>query len=524
MPTPQRPATMHTSSKRAAALLLAGALSGLAACRDVLDVTPQTFYGTTNFYQTPAQIDQAVLAVYSRLQTVYGSGGGSPIAGNGALWALTEMRSDNTTYQFNPADRSNLPTENLDEFLVTPDNGPVNGAWASAYTPINEANTILDRVDAVAYTDPAAKDRVVGEAKFNRALHYFNLVRLFGDVPLLLAPVSTYANAFTGQRASADSVYRQIIADAQDAAAKLPARSALPAAQAGRATKGAATMLLADVYMTRRDYQAAATALQSVLAMGYALVTPYDRNFDPAFKNGAESIFEVQFTDAVVGQGSSYIYRFAPFNSGATFTSGATDAVTLNQAGWNVPTRDMIAAYEPNDRRRDASIGWYVRSGNAQYTDVALNDSLPYIRKYAQPFTQAGRQSNDFPVYRYAEALLLYAEALNELGRTSDAYAYVNQVRARAGLAPLATGLDQAAFRAAVAREERVELAFEDKRWFQLLRLGTAVPVLNAHGAALKAATSRRSSVSYTVQPYMLLYPIPLREINLNGFAQNPGY
>ena len=509
------------------AMTLLGAALGtlaLAGCRDVLDVQPKTFYGTTNFYQTPAQMDQAILGVYARLQTVYGSGGGSPIAGNGALWALTEMRSDNTTYQFNPSDRSNLPTENLDEFLVTPDNGPVNGVWANSYAPINEANTILDRIDAVPYTDQAAKDRVIGEAKFNRALHYFNLVRLFGDVPLLLHEVTSYSNAFTPKRTPTDSVFAQIIADATDAIAKLPARSALPASQLGRATKGAAAMLLADVYMTRKNWQEAANTLQSVTAMGYTLVTPYERNFDPATKNGAESIFEVQYTDAVVGQGSSYIYRFAPFNSGAALTAGPTDAVTLNQAGWNIPTRDLIASYEPGDKRRDASIGFYRNASNTQYTDVVIGDSIPYVKKYAQPFTQPGRQSNDFPIYRYAETLLLYAEALNELGRTAEAYPFVNQVRARAGLAPLAAGLSQAAFRDAVAHEERVELAFEDKRWFQLLRLGTAVQVLNAHGAALKASTTRRSSVSYNVQPYMLLYPIPLREISLNSFAQNPGY
>ncbi|MBV9879200.1 MAG: RagB/SusD family nutrient uptake outer membrane protein [Gemmatirosa sp.] len=510
-------ATTTKTARAVAALGMCAALGATAGCRDVLDVQPKTFYGTTNFYQNPSQIDQAVLAVYSRLQTVYGSG-----LGNAPLWVMAEMRSDNTTYQFNPADRSNLAVENIDEFLVTADNAPVSSFWGSSYTPINEANAILDRIDAVTYTDAAAKDRAIGEAKFNRALHYFNLVRLFGDVPLFLHEVNTYSEAFS-KRTAADSVYRQIIADAQDAIAKLPTRAALPAAQAGRATKGAASMLLADVYVTRKQWQDAANVLQTVLGMGYSLVTPYERNFDPTTKNGAESIFEVQFSESVVGQGSQYIYRFAPFNSGNALTSGFND-LTINQAGWNIPTRDLIAAYEPGDLRKAASIGWYRNAANTQYTDVAVGDSIPYIRKYAQPFAQAGRQGNDFPIYRYAETLLLYAEALNELNRTSEAYQYVNQVRARAGLGALAAGLSQAQFRDAVWKEERVELAFEDKRWFQLLRAGTAVQVLNAQGAALKAQTTRRSSVSYNVTPAMLLYPIPLREISLNGFAQNPGY
>jgi starch-binding outer membrane protein, SusD/RagB family len=214
--------TTTTSPRRVAALAPLAGLLALAGCRDVLDVQPKTFYGTTNFYETPAQVDQAVLGLYARLQTVYGSALGN----NGPLWALTELRSDNTTYQFNPSDRSNLATEQLDEFLVTPDNAAVNGIWATSYTPILEANTILDRAEAVSYADAAQRDRHVGEARFNRALHYFNLVRLFGDVPLFTRPVTSYAASLTPQRAPAESVYRVIVADAQDAIAKLPARAA----------------------------------------------------------------------------------------------------------------------------------------------------------------------------------------------------------------------------------------------------------------------------------------------------------
>ena len=171
------------------------------------------------------------------------------------------------------------------------------------------------------YADAAAKNRVIGEAKFLRALHYFNLVRLFGDVPLILHETQSYEGAFTSTRTPADSVLQVVIADAKDAIAKLPTRAALPAAQRGRATQGAASMLLADVYMWQKNWQEAATVLQTVTAMGYTLVTTgtptaYDRVFDPAFKNGPESIFEIQYTDAVVGEGSAYAVRFAPITSG----------------------------------------------------------------------------------------------------------------------------------------------------------------------------------------------------------------
>ena len=140
-------------------------------------------------------------------------------------------------------------------------------------------------------------------------------------------------------------------------------------------------------------------------------------------------------------------------------------------------------------------------------------------------YSLAGGQIDYFPVWRYAEALLNYAEVLIELGRTAEAYPFINQVRARAGLPALAAGLSQAAFREAVFKEQRVELAFENKRWFQLVRTGRAVTIMNAHGAEVKGyAIGRRDPGTYNVTANMVIYPIPVREITTNGLTQNPGY
>jgi hypothetical protein len=501
----------------AVAALAATSVALLAACDNVLEVKPETFSGTTNYYQTPDQIDRAVFGAYSFLQTIYGAGG------NGPMWALGEMRADNTTYEQNQTNRGLVLNETIDDFLTTPDNTAVAAMWTNSYSSILQSNVVLDRIEPVKYPDQAAKDRAVGEAKWLRALNYFNLVRLFGDVPLLLHETQSYEGAFSPQRTAADSVYKVILADATDALAKLPARSALASAQAGRATKGAAAMLLADVYVTRKNWQEAANVLQSVVGMGYTLVTPYDRVFDPAFKNGAESIYEVQFAEAVVNESSAFLQRFIPLTSARDLTFGTTD--NADNGGWNIPTRDIVRAYEAGDARKNASIAFYVNARNRTETDVAFGDTIPYIRKLYHSYATAGRTNDDFPLYRYAEALLLYAEALNELGRTAEAYPFINQVRARAGLPALAAGMSQAAFREAVFREERVELAFEDKRWFQLLRTGRAVDVMRAHGTDLKSyAVGRRATVAYNVTPQMLLFPLPIREITANGFAQNPGY
>ena len=497
-------------------LLVGSAVLGLCACDSVLTTSPESFIGSTRFYQTPAQIERAVIGAYSYLQTTYGGATTAP------AWTIGEMRSDNTTYQYNASQRGSLNVENVDEFLTSADNATVQNMWTFSYQMVQQTNVVLNRIGTVAYPDSAAKLQAIGEMRFLRAFAYFNLVRSFGAVPLLLQEVDSYAGAFTPTRTPVDSVYAQIIADVTDAILRLPTKATLPPAQTGRATRGAAAMLLADVYMTRKRYADAIPLLQSVLGMGYALVTPYEKVFDPGSKNGPESIFDVQYAEAVLGGSSSYLFRFIPFNSTNELTFVSTDIAT-GTGGWNIPTRSMLRAYEPNDQRRPASIAWYVKRGNAAFTDVAVGDSIPFVRKFYHSYSTAGRTNDNFPVYRFAEAKLLLAEALNETGQTAAAYAHINDVRTRAGLPSVAPTLSQAAFRDTVAHEERVELAFEDKRWWQLLRTGLALSVMNAHGAEIKSYTVFRSGATYNVTQNSLLLPIPIRELTLNKFPQNPG-
>ena len=510
---------MRTPSRLCRAATTLTLSVAVAGCQNVLDVAPETFSGTTTYFQTPEQMDRALFGAYGALQTTYGS------AVAGPAWPMIEMRSDNTTFELNPNNRSQTQQEAIEDFSNAAENITTNNGWNTSYNAILQSNTILDRIEGVVYTDAAAKARVIGEAKFLRALHYANLVRWFGDVPLLLHEVQSYEGAFVSVRTPADSVWKVVIADLKDAITKLPARAALPAAQAGRATSGAAAMLLADVYMWQKNWQGAVDVLTPVTAMGYSLVPNYADVFEPSKKNGPESIFEVQFTDAVVGEGSGFTPRFLPLQSQRVLTFGTTDNATTGGGSWNIPTRDMLRAYAPGDKRKDASVGYYVSAANRADLDVVFNDSVPYIKKYWHTYAIAGRANDDFPVYRYAETLLNLAESLNELGRTTDALPLINQVRARAGLPALA-GLSQTAFRDAVFQEERVELAFENKRWFQLVRTGRAVPVMTAHGAEIIAYSGvlRRSAGTYAVTPQKLLFPIPQREVTVNGLPQNPGY
>ncbi|HTN05339.1 RagB/SusD family nutrient uptake outer membrane protein [Agriterribacter sp.] len=480
----------------------------LVSCNKLLEVKPETFTSGSNYYKTENQVRTAVNGAYSVLQN---------LNNNGNYWIFTEVRSDNTTYQYNPNNRCCITREQVDEFLNTSTDRYTETVWTTLFNGIQQCNVILSRIEGATFTDDAKKNQYIGEAKFLRGLLYFNLVRLFGGVPLRVEEVRGPGDAFTEERASVEAVYAQIIQDAKDAAEKLPA--SYPGESVGRATKGAALTLLGDVYLTRKDYPNAIKFLQEVTGLGYQLVPEYADVFSPLNKNNSESVFEVQYDAGIQGENSNFFFNFGPFTAGLDLTGFQGQL-----GGLNIPTPSIINAYEPGDKRKDASIGYYANPDNNNAFESFPGGNIPFIKKfYHPPFPNNGWTNEDWPVYRYAHVLLMLAEALNEDNKTGDAYAPLNRVRQRAGLAPL-SGLSKEGFREAVYQEERVELAFENQRWFDLLRTGRAIEVMLAHGAEEKVRLARVGSESYNVQEYMLVFPIPASEVRLNGFEQNPNY
>jgi hypothetical protein len=328
--------------------------------------------------------------------------------------------------------------------------------------------------------------------------------------------------AFELIRSPQADAWKQIEKDLTEATALLPAT--YPANQLGRVTKGAAVSLLGKVYLTQKKYAEAVTTLKQVLTMGYSLVPNYADNFNPARKNGPESIFEVQYQGGNdLGEWSNFAYIFAPRLSAGSVTGFAN----TTPGGRNIPTNDIIAAYEPGDLRKDASL-------KTSYTLNGTVVPIPYVTKFTFPHTITGRTDNNWPVLRYADVLLMLAEAINEqTGPTAEAFDYLNQVRKRAGLKEV-TGLDKAAFKTAVLKERRVELAFENHRWFDLKRTMTPAELaafMNAHGAREKAKpTVDRGGISFNAQDYVfndyeVFFPIPAPQILINNrLTQNPGY
>ena len=495
-------------SKTLSAILFAAA--ALGSCSDFLSIEPQNAVVPSNFFQSESDFKQAVDGTYAPLQALYNSESG---------WAMGEMRSDNTHFFYNIDYRSPIPEE-IDLFTNGSENTITAAKYYSNFDMINRANPVLAVIDGAAF-DPKLVANFKGQVLFLRAFAYFDLVRNFGGVPLHLVPASDLATASL-PRASAEQIYEQIIKDATEAANLLPDKAT---AEPGRATSGAANTLLADVYMNQKNWSAAETALAKVT--GYSLLSSYASVFDPNNKNNAESVFEAQFLEGTTLNLHSYFpYYFVPLTvNHAQYTKGPTGSQTAPGSGWNTPTEDLLAAYEDRtkDQRFNASIGFI--NGPSLVSDTSYVN-LPYIKKYQYPHSIYGQTNQNFPIYRYAEVLLMRAEAANEQGKTADAAGFLNQVRKRAGLAD-SPAKDQAALRAAILKERRVELAFENKRWLDLVRTGNAITVMNAHGAKLKASPGYYylTAATYNLDQNKLLYPIPFLEIQVNpDLEQNPGY
>lgn len=472
--------------------LLAAALGlTLTACQDkFLELSPISQASTATFYQTSGDLLNALNAAYGALQ----------FNGQyGQYYVAAEIPSDDTTPVLSG---SVTDQDEFDKFYLRTTNPFLAQRWTDGYRGIYRTNALIARAVGVSM-DETLKARIVGEAKFLRALMYFNLARVYGDVPLVVEEITDPQQGYAFGRAPVSEVYAQIVKDLSEAETALPA--SYTGADVGRATRGAARALLGKVYLTQRRYADAAAKLKEVIDAGtYDLLPNYADLFRAANKNSRESLFEVQYKKGNLGEGSPFANAYAPENSGNA-------VIQFGGGGNNQPTADLIAAYEPNDPRRDVSLATgYV---NAAGRRIDIN----FIRKYADPPVSSGDSDDNWYVLRYADVLLMYAEALNEQGQTAQALPFLNRVRQRVRLAERA-GLAQADLRLAIEQERRVELAFEGHRWFDLVRTGRAIPVLNAKAAAIGLKTP--------LTPNNLVFAVPQSQIDINPtkIQQNPGY
>lgn len=493
-------------------LLSIVACLSLSSCGDdFLDKNDPTRLNAATFYQTEAQMDQAVSALYGGLQVITSS-----------QWQYGEFISDNTTLHYNVEDRGQGPSlEALEYWQYIPSTSNVRNLYNSIYQQLINVNTVLATLPS-ADIDESTMSNFEGQAKFIRAYFYFMLVQHFGDVIIVTEPITEPAVAWSYSRSPAAEVYELIENDLTRAISVLPTTQG--DTDIGRVTKGAALSLLGKVYLTQKDFGNAVSTLEPVLSMGYTLLPNYALVFDPTFKNHSESIFDIQFQgNNDLGEQSGFTYSFYPRLSDGL----VIHFPGVSGGGWNIPSLEMIGSYEAGDLRKDISLaeGYYDQDNNWV--------AVPFIKKYYHDHSIQGRPDDNWPAIRYADVLLMLAEAINEESGPNSAYTYLNQVRVRAGLAPLA-GLDKASFRTAVLKERRMELAFENHRWFDLKRTNTPEgmgAILNAYGEIEKAnpTTSRGgfgfTASEYSFQAHEYLFPIPDTEILINSeLTQNPGY
>ncbi|SOE21566.1 Starch-binding associating with outer membrane [Spirosomataceae bacterium TFI 002] len=465
-------------------ILLIGGLS-FSCGESYLEPAPTSGITSANFYKNASEVETAVINMYDGIQ---GRNSTNTSDNHGVMYEfyLTEMRSDNTKTKSSEGEQAEF-----ENYTITPNNGIITDYYASFYNVISRANVVLANLDAV--TDGGTKAAFEAEAKFVRAYAYFNLVRLYGDIPLISEVISPLDKEIQFTRESTASIYSLIESDLTTAVASLTNKYRT------RASKAAAQALLAKVYLTEGKYSEARGLLESVMASGYSL----ESNFKDIFYN--ESNSEVIFAIGYMSDLSSDSQNF----------SGEWLNAVGRTTGVNYVTAEAKSAIDALGGER----------AKYSYRQDALQNQFDQVVKYlpngdenlgiAPSSSNPNLAGNDWIVLRYADVLLMHTEAIMAGGaETTDAAAITSfqAVRNRAGLTDAITSVSKED----LLNERRVELAFENHRFFDLVRFGVAENVLS------KYSTDNGYSFSTTD----LLLPIPQREINLSKglLTQNPGY
>lgn len=444
--------------------LAVAATLALGACGSLLDTSPPDELSDDKAVTTPAGARAALSGAYNALQSGYYYGGS--FTHHGDLYA------DNAAHTGTFA-----VYQEIDRNDIRADNGEVAGMWNNMYDAIKRANLLIERVPTIPGFDPVEQEQILGEAYFLRALHYFNLVRFFGGVPLRLTPVTDPNEAANISRSTEAEVYAQVLQDLGEA----ESRMSNVTGPTNHATVGAAKALLAKVYLTQGNYAQAIAKADEVQALGYSLASDYTDLFNGDEANTPEGIFSLSFTAV---QYNLLGYYWLSYDLGGRYEIA--------------PTQSVMDAYDTLGT--DVRLAWNI----APDPSAGYAEGSAYGTKW--PST-AGAE--DLPILRYADILLTKAEAFAQLGQVDSAVAYYNPVRVRAGLPAHVVGVDVTTPAQAldeVDLQRRLEFFAEGHRYFDLVRMGRAQAVLG-------------------IPAFRVLWPIPQSEITVApNITQNPGY
>lgn len=448
----------------------------LSSCGDsFFDLEPASSVTIDKVYKTASDYNVAVIGCYSKLQSQVNF-----------YTECCEYRSDNLSLSAPTAGTQDR--YDIDHFVEKASNGILSSYWANFNNNVYRCNLLLDQIDGAAFADNL-KRQYKGEAMFIRALNYFNMYRIWGGVPATKHVVSA-AEALKIARYSDEQMYELIVGDLREIVDNNYLPDTYSSADMGRATSGAAKALLGKVYLTFHKWTEARDVLADLIGK-YQLVKPISQVFDVNNKNNNEIIFAVHFNKDVEGEGHSYWYNI----------TNASDET--NQ------TSSLLNTFPTGDERKDLIT--YVKAANNVYLMNKFFDTK------SPTFNVVG---NDQIILRYADVLLMYAEALNEISYDASAGSlalkYLNEVRERAGISDLTAKqlTSQEKFRKGILVERQREFPYEGQRWFDLVRMGFAKSVMAENGIEIK--------------DYQLLFPIPQTEIEKVGDSsvlwQNPGY
>ncbi len=502
---------MKTNRNFISSIAITFALSFTTACSDFLDEEDASNFTTDTYFTKAEHAESAVNGIYEPLVPITNSGFG------GGTWLMLEFATGLANTALGQATSIYL----VKDLINNSDNAYGESFWEEYYTGISRANLAIEKIPEI-NMDETEKQNYLAEAKFFRAYYYFGLVRMFGNIPIITSSIDLNSEQLTPEQATIEAVYDLIISDLTEAEnSGLPWRD-----ESGRVSMGAIKTLLADVYLTTAGYPlqktenyplAAAKAKEVIDSGEFRLFDTYDELHDPTTKNTGEYIFMTQFAANI--QSGNWQPAVLPYNLGISAYSAQTGGI--------FSTNEFANSYEVGDKRAEEKQFYFTSYSLEADRNDSTNLGAPYIFKLfdVQANEESAQSDLNWCIYRYADVLLMYAEAVNEANAvpTVEAYDAVNQIRQRAELADL-TGLSQEAFREAVSIEQVHELSFENKTWFDMARWRKAY---NPQTNVLEDFIGHKFTYlpNKALSEKELLFPIPTTEMQNNpNLTQNPGY
>lgn len=501
---------MNSISKKIGLFTTVVSMFWATGCKDFLDESDPSNFTTDSYFTTPAQGRSAVNSIYASLREPLSSGFG------GGAWMMTEFATGLAGTDLGQAVNSYF----VKDLRNTSDNGYGQTYWAAYYRGIANANLSIEKIPNIPAINPAEAKMLVGEASFLRAFYYFNLVRMFGNIPLVTKPVDLTSEQLKPTAAPAEDVYNLIVEDLKVAEA-----SGLPWTDvSGKVSMGAVKSLMSQVYLTMAGFPlqkgathyalAAEKAGEVIDSKQFKLFASYDDLHNPAKKNVEENIFMIQFRTQILP--SNWQVSIIPYNKNISQYSDETGGI--------YSTADFVKSYDAADLRIKEKQFFYTKFTNESDRTKEVDLGGYFIYKHFDNVAQTSTANSDlnWPVIRYADVLLTYAEAANEAtGPSAKVLDAVNAVRARAQLPALA-GLAKDKLREAIWTERWHELCFENITWFDMVRLRKA---FNVKTKAFDNYVGHKFTYGPTITERELLFPIPTAEIRNNtNLRQNNGY